>query len=280
MVMRLDRPNADQNTFIDKVVLERQAGCNAKFFSGIQNDWKARVQNYLAANGDPSVIQPWAAVQPHATKFHTLYLSPAVDSVQKPVLDTLRSRELQLCPICGEEGTPNTLDHHLPKQTYPELSITACNLVPMCDICQGNKLTSTVNTANERLFLHPYFDEFVDQQVYFLDIGTPYSSPTTMTLGPHPALEPEQASLVSRHLGELGIAERYTRFFKDEYMRLLRLSGRIRAKGLDLDEQIEMFRENALDKSVNSWHHVFYSGAIANAALMHYLRHGQLPMYR
>ncbi len=277
--MRLDRPNADQNAFIDRVVLERQAGCNAKFFSGIQNDWKARVQTYLAANGDPSVIQPWGVVQPHATKFHTLYLSPADNSVQKPVLDTLRSRELQLCPICGEDGTPNTLDHHLPKQTYPELSITACNLVPMCDICQGKKLTSTVNSANERLFLHPYFDEFVDHQVYLLQIGTPYSSPKSMTLAPHPSLEPAQASLVSRHLKELEIEERYTHFFKDEYMRLLRLAARIRAKGLDMDEQIDIFRENALDKSANSWHHILYSSAAADPALMNYLRHGQLSNY-
>lgn len=277
MVVRLNRPGEDQDAFIDEVVNQRQGGGNAQFFANIKTAWKARVQAYLAASGDPAVIKPWAEIRPHATKFLTLYLSPAEGSIQRPVLASLRSRKLQLCPACGEDGTPNTLDHYLPKQTYPEFSITAHNLSPMCDICQGEKGTDTVNAANERLFLHPYFDQFIDLQVLHLDIGQPYAAPETMTLTPHPGLNPAQSALVARHLKQLAISVRYHHFFKDEYLRLLRLVQTIRQKGQDVTANLEFFRENALNKSINSWGHVFYTGVLANHELMDYLRHSQLP---
>lgn len=277
MVVRLDGPNADQDTFIDEVVNQRQGGRNAQFFTGIKAAWKARVQAYVAQRGDPTVIKPWPEVQLHSTKFQNLYLNPAEDSVQRPVLTTLRSRELQLCPACGEDGTPNTLDHYLPKQTYPEFSITAFNLFPMCDICQGEKSTDTVNGANERLFLHPYFDGFIDVQVLHLQIGPPYEAPATMMLTPHPGLELEQTALVARHLEHLAISARYHHFFKDEYLRLLRLVQTIRQKDQDVTASLELFSQHALYKSINSWGHVFYAGVLANPDLMDYLRQGKLP---
>lgn len=277
MVMRMNLPQADQNAFIDDVVQQRQRGVNALFFSNVKADWKVRVQTYLAVSGDPGSIPPWPYAQTHATKFQNLYENPAENSVQKPVLAALRSRELQLCPACGEDGTPNTLDHYLPKTIYPEFSITAWNLFPMCDICQGEKGTSTVNALNERLFLHPYFDQFLDVQVLQLQIGLPYEAPASMTLTPHPGLDPGQILLVGRHLGNLAIPSRYYRFFKDEYLRLLKLVRKIRDKGQDVTASLELFCENALEKSINSWGHIFYSGVLANPALMDYLRQGELP---
>lgn len=277
MVVPLIRPHVDHDAFIDKVVEQRLDGNNAQYFTSIKAEWKERVQAYRAACGDPAVIRPWPAVTPHSKKFQNLYLSPAENSVQRPVLEALRSRELQLCPACGEDGTPNTLDHYLPKQTYPEFSITAINLSPMCDICQGEKGTATVNAANERLFLHPYFDQFLNAQVLHLQIGQPYNAPASMTITPHPALRSEQIALVSRHLEQLAVSTRYHRFFKDEYLRLLRLVSDLRDANMDVTVYLNMFKKNARNKSNNSWGHVFYDGVLTNPGLMEYLCQGQLP---
>lgn len=279
MVVQLVPPDSDNDDYIDKVVAQRQGGVNAAFFTDLMPGWKARVQAYKDTSGDPCVLKPWPDVQHHAKKFHNLYLSPADDSVQGPILQGLRSRELQLCPACGEDGTPNTLDHYLPKQTYPEFSITAYNLFPMCDICQGEKGTATVNAANERLFMHPYFDQFTDAQVFCLRIGRPFESPQIISLYPNPGLSAAQQALVMRHLNELGIGRRYNHFFKSEYMRLLRLVKSIRQKGQNVRMQLDTFCEYALHKSVNSWGHVFYTGVIADAALMDYLEAGALPVH-
>lgn len=277
MVVRLECPDADQNAFIDQVVAQRQNGVNAAFFTGIQANWKLRVQSYRGCGGDPALIKPMAAFTAHAGRFQNLYLNPTEDSVQKPVLQALRSRIHQFCPACGEDGTPNTLDHYLPKQTYPEFSITAWNLFPMCDICQGEKGTKTVNAANERLFLHPYFDQLMDAQVVELKIGTPYNAPTSISVAPHSALAAAESALVGRHLDELNISKRFNHFFKSEYLRLLRLVKEIRDDGMDVTMMLGYFRRNAKDKSINSWGHVFYMAVLSNPALMDYLRDGQLP---
>lgn len=63
------------------------------------------------------------------------------------------------CPMCGL-GQAKTLDHYLPKDSYPEFSVYALNLVPCCSSCntaKGNK----VGDASRR-FLHAYFDDISD----------------------------------------------------------------------------------------------------------------------
>lgn len=280
MVTRLESPTTDDALFIDSLVAQNQTGVNAAYFLQIKDAWKARVQAYIAANGDPGLLQPWPTIAATKKIFENLYSSkPPVKSAQKPVLDSLRSRVLQFCPACGEDGTPNTLDHYLPKNKYPEFSVTSRNLFPMCDICQGKKGSKTVNAAQQRLFVHPYFDQFVEDSVVRLVIGRPFESPTSISIGPHPNLDAEQSALISRHLVELDIASRYGSFFRTEYTRLRKLVSRARTKGQDVRDRIGDFHQNALDKATNSWAGIFYQGVLDDAELMNFLENGPLPAY-
>lgn len=278
MVIRLQPPNIDYDTFIDTVVAERNTGKNAAYFTGIKDEWKIRTQEYLDNRGNPEVVKRWSLVKEvDGKKFVNLYKNPKEESVHRPILESLRARTLQICPACGEDGTPNTLDHYLPKDDFPEFAITAANLSPMCDICQGEKKIKTVTAANERIFLHPYYDEFLDTQVVVLEFGKPLETPPSITLRASRALNVTQKALVSRHLHELGVIRRYNHFFRDEYMRLLRLTSDMRQRGQNLREQLENFRNMASYKSVNSWLHVFYAGVMDDSDLMVYLETGELP---
>jgi 5-methylcytosine-specific restriction endonuclease McrA len=278
MVIRLQLPDIDYDTFIDAVVAERQAGGNAEYFTDLQDEWKTRTQEYLDNKGNPEVIKRWNRVaKADGKKFVNLYSSPGEESVHRPILKGLRARTLQICPACGEDGTPNTLDHYLPKDDFPEFAITAANLSPMCDICQSEKKTKTITAANERIFLHPYYDEFLGTQVVVLEFEKPLETPPSIRLRPSPALDTAQTALVSRHIHELGVIRRYNHFFRDEYMRLLRLTSDIHQRGQNLREQLENFRNMASYKSVNSWLHVFYSGVTADNDLMAYLETGDIP---
>lgn len=67
------------------------------------------------------------------------------------------------CPLCGC-GTVKTLDHHLPKTRYANLTITPHNLVPACQDCNKAKTQGVPTTAGEET-LHPYFDD-VDGEVW------------------------------------------------------------------------------------------------------------------
>lgn len=277
MVTRLPRPIVDDIKLIQKVVDQRQRGPNGGFFERIRTSWKQRIRDYIQAYGNPEVVAPWAQAINFKTRFLTLYNSPQANSVQKPVLEKLRERTLQMCPACGEDGTPNTLDHYLPKNEYPDYAITAVNLFPMCDTCQGKKLEQVLSEDGERLFLHPYFDEFLDQQVLTLNIDGPYSAPLSIELKPSEGLSPELQSLVARHIKGLGINKRYYHFFREQYTHLLGSAADIREAELDMQQQLTLFRNKARRKSVNSWGHIFYDSVLANEQLILHLETAELP---
>lgn len=76
----------------------------------------------------------------------------------RAIYDSLLSRAPRgLCPLCAQR-TANTLDHHLPKASFPTLAVAPANLVPACGECNKVKL-SELPTAQDRQTLHPYFDE-------------------------------------------------------------------------------------------------------------------------
>lgn len=277
MVIRLNRPMVDDETLVDQLVAERQAGRHSDYFTNIHGQWRQRVADYVGAQGNPEVVEPWDKVADVGERFRNLYSHPGEDSVQKPILESLRERTLQLCPACGEDGTPNTLDHYLPKTSYPEFAVTPSNLFPMCDICQGKKGARTVADEGDRLFLHPYFDHFLAEQVVQLSIGVPYNAPASIELSVSDAVAPEHRAVISRHLETLHISQRYHHFFRTEYIRLLRLVFEIRQHQQDVANHIQMFRWHASTKSVNSWGHVFYDGVARNKELMTFLQLGSLP---
>lgn len=62
------------------------------------------------------------------------------------------------CQICFH-GSAETLDHYLPKEIYPSLSISHYNLYPACHICNGKKHQWYPSTPEEQL-IHPLFDDF------------------------------------------------------------------------------------------------------------------------
>jgi hypothetical protein len=280
MVMRLPRPAFCSLQMVADVIAQRQGGGNAAFFNGIAAEWRQRVQDYDIYGGSPQHVASWAAIQPRRNTFLNLYLSPAPDSVQGPVLQEMRRRHgLNYCPACGEPGKPNTLDHYLPKTLYPHFCITPLNLFPMCDACQELKGTKTGDAAHPRFFLHPYFDVFVANQVLELAIAAPYDTPT-FRLGTHPGLTLPQTALVTRHMRELKIEQRFADYFIGQYVRLLRQARHMRDSDQDVRAVLTGFRDAIAPSGMNVWDHVFYAATVANAALMDYLADGPLPAFR
>lgn len=148
----------------------------------------------------------------------------------------------------------------------------------MCDICQGAKGVKINDDEGKRLFIHPYFDDFIEQQVVVLDIHGPFNAPASIEISPHPDIDDELQELIARHITKLDIPARYYRYFQSNYLRLLRLVRKMRNKGLNVREQLENFRDMALEKSINSWGHIFYDSVLRNEHLMEYLSNEVLPM--
>jgi hypothetical protein len=80
-------------------------------------------------------------------------------------------------------------------------------------------------------------------------------------------------------LRELDIHERYSRFFRNQYRRLLRLVGQMRASQLLVKENLEMFADDAAVASPNSWEHIFYTAVVDDAVLIDFLENAELPHF-
>ncbi|MEZ8448970.1 hypothetical protein AB6C93_24405 [Vibrio splendidus] len=62
------------------------------------------------------------------------YNKPPVD-LKKELLKRRNEHGLNECPFCGNPVSPNTLDHFIPKNDWPEFSIFPNNLIPQCRDC-------------------------------------------------------------------------------------------------------------------------------------------------
>jgi 5-methylcytosine-specific restriction endonuclease McrA len=277
MVMKLPLPAPCSVGLVDALVKERQNGVNAKFFSNIADEWRARVQGYLDDRGNPEAVPAWPQIALHRKSFVNLYAHPAEHSVQYPILERLRDRTLQVCPGCGEEGTPNTLDHYLPKESYPHFAVTPANLAPMCDICQGFKGVDTTDETGARMFIHPYFDDVAADQVLRLVIGRPLVAPEDFVIEADLDLPDGVIALIQRHISGLQIQRRYGHFFREEYIRLLRLAQNSRQEGTDIRVNLPMFKQFHQQRGRNAWPHLFYSAVLEDEELLIFLAKGDLP---
>lgn len=277
MVTRLPFPQSCSLTLVDAVVAERAHGVNAAYFAGLAIEWRTRVEHYLAERGNPETVATWPTIMAKATSFRTLYGKPGENSSQKPVIEKLRERKLKFCPSCGEEGTPNTLDHYLPQEHYPHFVVTPANLTPMCDACQSAKGTRTTDHHGKRIFLHPYYDDFLVMRVLHLVIGRPFDAPTNFVLQPDPDLPVDIAHQVQRHIDGMELQQRYGSFFRDEYIRLLRLTQEARETEGNIRSNIELFKRMHELRAVNLWPHIFYAAVLADEELLDFLENGDLP---
>lgn len=62
------------------------------------------------------------------------------------------------CQICLYGGA-DSLDHYLPKEFFPSLSISSYNLIPSCLSCNGKKSTYVPKAESEQT-IHSRFDKF------------------------------------------------------------------------------------------------------------------------
>ncbi len=79
---------------------------------------------------------------------------------------TMHDSHMQsICPHCGLD-TPSTLDHYLPKATFPEFSILPINLMPMCHKCNAIKNANWLENKL-RTSINIYFDDIFDKKFLF-----------------------------------------------------------------------------------------------------------------
>jgi hypothetical protein len=113
----------------------------------------------------------------------------------------------QRCPLCGH-GRVSTLDHQLPKSSYPLLAVVPDNLVPACFDCNHRK-NSAAPVSSETQTLHPYFDDA--DQARWLFAQAEHGEETTVRFYADPvaAFGPTMQARIRYHCEQFQLATLY-----------------------------------------------------------------------
>ncbi len=120
----------------------------------------------IDVNADPAVINELKKYE--LIKVYDQYFVPE----QKPagkIYDALLNAAEEKCPFCGGIGTPQNLDHFLPKAHFPQFSVLPHNLVPACRDCNMDGKADAFATNAEDQIIQPYVDNgrfFLEQWIF------------------------------------------------------------------------------------------------------------------
>ena len=200
------------------------------------------------------------------TELQTLYSGQmsAANGAARAIYDAIRNAPVNSkCPLCGI-GTVTVLDHHLPKSRYPDLSVCPSNLVPACDFCNNAK-RARYPTSAETQTIHPYYDDFTQEQWIFAQLDTAGSPVLTFHVDA-PAHWPQVARLrAKRHFDVVKLGQAYTANANDDLMPLRGHLAGIAATNGSAGVHAYLLEEQArYSPRINSWQHVMYQTLAAS----------------
>ena len=170
------------------------------------------------------------------------------------------------CPFCGV-GYASTLDHYLPKTTFPWLSIVPINLIPSCKDCNTGKSTNVAATAEEQP-LHPYYDhdEFISEQWLFAEVQE--TIPATIRFFVNPPVHWNDISKqrVQAHFNDFNLSKRFSIEAANELTSISSIIlEHISARGLDeIRNHLNMIAITESQNYKNSWKTAMYQSLSAS----------------
>ncbi|MBK8285919.1 MAG: hypothetical protein IPK97_14175 [Ahniella sp.] len=227
---------------------------------------KASYAQYIAVNGEPTLVQNLAISQVAVRFLEGHYESPPNDLAH---IATMRDRSEHLvCPMCGSMHS-GTLDHYLPRKDFPIFVVFSKNLVPACKCNVRRNRTLLGPNPGERV-LHPYFDACLSERLVsarFEDLGTiPKVSLGLMISNAHPhysAIDFHVRSIVQKSAVVKYLADRWSAMFRKPSLvvRAFEKNMRTQSEVKSLLERERDFLDD-LHKGKNNWNSIFVSGLL------------------
>ncbi|WP_116893603.1 HNH endonuclease [Pseudomonas syringae] len=183
----------------------------------------------------------------------------------KTLLEARRhDHTLDECPYCGFPRAPETLDHFLPKERWPEYSIFSDNLVPQCRDCAPIKgVKYFCEHENQSFFLHPIYSPALSTLRFKIEVtivegklvfSPAFSIPESIT--------DVDEKRISSHLKNLHIKQRIVDYCDEQYRHWIRIA---QSKPCDIKSIFESrLSERECDPYPNNWATAFYQGVLKN----------------
>lgn len=188
-------------------------------------------------------------------------------------LKRMRRKEgLKSCPVCGSPVTGD-LDHYLPRTVYPEFSIMRANLLPACRHCNSGVKGATVHGENPRRFIHPYFDDWAEQAIWYVEIVKPFKAAQFKPIA-LPDLVPPRDEIVAFHLENV-LGSQFHSSMRTEWSSLptqIKLRDEVLSI-VSVTRQIELELRVALSsRGANSWLAALLRGIRRDPEAIEYIR--------
>lgn len=126
----------------------------------------------------------------------------------RALYDEIRAVALNVpCPLCARRDA-DTLDHYLPKASFPGFAITPANLVPACMQCNKAKGVHHASNASQQT-LHPYFDRIDDEIWLRAEVVRGEIAALSFSVSPPESWSSTLRDRVIYHFGCFGLARLY-----------------------------------------------------------------------
>lgn len=190
------------------------------------------------------------------------YGCPPVDL--RALIKSRRSEnQLEECPYCGNPQTPDTLDHFIPKDEWPEFAIYTNNLVPQCRGCapvKGSNYYCTANTSSK--FIHPFYSDLVSRIGFTLSIEMKRGSPEfTPGFTCDASLSSKDIKRIELHITNLKIRSRFIIYCRRKFQFWVKRSLECR---FDLEVAMKARLEGIADPgTAKNWETAFITGMLS-----------------
>ena len=193
--------------------------------------------------------------------------------LKKLILERRNDHELLECPFCGNPRSPDTLDHFIPKDNWPEFAIHPNNLVPQCRGCAPTKGEKYYcNDEEKAIFVHPIYSDILSKFKFkiVVEFSIQTKKPTfSLKIQKPRGLDNPSRDRVVKHLRALKLNQRVMDFCNRDFTKW---KNKLKSKNFDiriaLNHRIHEREENEQSKN---WKTSLYLGMLENNDLINYL---------
>jgi hypothetical protein len=214
------------------------------------------------------MVQPQPSENRRAdTLMREFYLNPP-QKLKQVLHERRHDHLLTECPSCGNPMIPNTLDHFVPKEDWPEFAIFPNNLVPQCGGCAPIKSRRYYcNDKRRALFLHPMYSDALASVRFKIEVNLQGGQPKfSIEISVVNGLNPVDKARVALHLGSLSVKKRMQMFC---YRHYTHWKCKLVEDGLDIKMLFESLLGNQLHVAyARNWSTAFMQGVLRNPAVV------------
>ncbi len=252
--------------------------CKAAVWGPHHSIWQSAYDSYRLEKGDPWKVVP-AVFATNANDIEAIAAAQRdlyrTRSGSGPLARIRSTKGLTCCPMCGSHHH-GTLDHYLPRDSFPEFSILPSNLVPACPYCNSSVKKALYKGARSpERFIHPYFDTIAKDPIWYVEILPPYEAARfkAQVSGTVPQTEQQ---MVRFHLDHI-LGSIFLDYVETQWSLLPSLILEMADPEEPISEYIvknlidRHLRETVITSSINGWRTAFIRGVIMDQRLITFL---------